>query len=180
MVKTISEQSVDEIITSGQLQKVHLYQVNEAYWELDDTDLWIIDGAIELQFPSGTLTIVWSTDYNMFITTDRGTAKLLGELDHKELQQGKISKIHKLAGKTVQDMQCKWVPFEVWDDEADDFVEQTTLVELLLTFNSKEKIQIAAVDYQIDDEENPVGFRYDLMSEMVIVLQHPIPIGPLA
>ncbi len=166
----------EEIIKSGKLLNIELFNINDSYFEIENSDLWLIDGAIQLTFPSGIIQIGWSEDHDLFFTTHKDLKLSNGELTFKELTEGKISKIHNLRGKRVVDFELRWIPFEIWDDESDDFKETQTLMEMILEFDSKEKIQFATVNYDFNPDEDPVNFTFDLVTELLISLQEKIEI----
>jgi hypothetical protein len=173
------EIKIEEILMSGPVEAVGVFNVNNTYFEIENENLWIIDGAFQVKYPESCLQMGWSPMYNMFIPTTVEVKPVAGQLNFKELTQGAIPKLHNLRGKKIIDHSSKWVSFEVWDDEADAFVEEHALVELLLTFESNEKLQIATVAYQMLDSDTPGNFRYDPMAELLISLNTIIEIPPL-
>ena len=159
-----------EIIASGKTLNVELFNINDSYLELESRDLWGIDGGIQFTFPKGIIQIGWCPKTEMFLLSQDDIKKNEAEYEYKELRKGKITKIHNLIGKKVINSDFKWLQFDFWDNDADNFIAKNMLVGLVLEFDSEDIIQIVLADYALDEQEEPVNISYDLTAEILITL----------
>ena len=62
------EKYLRNIFKSGTLKDLKVYQVNESYFELDDGEVIIVDGGIQMTFPKGIFCIGWSSELDLFLS----------------------------------------------------------------------------------------------------------------
>ncbi|PKA81979.1 hypothetical protein ATE92_0102 [Ulvibacter sp. MAR_2010_11] len=164
------EFEIERIVNSGYLKESNLYQISDFYFDFEKDSYWIINGGIELVFPNGAITFGWKSEFNMFnIIT--GKFNELYEFDnYKTIKDDGVSKLKTLAGKKVTQVDLKWIEFEVYDPDLEDFVKKETVIEINLEFDSKEKLQIASINYELTVDDQPYNFRNAVDSELLIAL----------
>lgn len=156
------------ILESGALISLELFNVNNTYIEVENKNLWLIDGGIQLSFPAGIIQIGWNADRQMVLGGFEDLKEQLSDLPFKTLSKGNIYRLHSLAGKKVVRSDIKWFTYEVWDDTADDFISAESPMEIILEFENNKTVQFAIVDYQLDSNEEPMDFTFENGAEILI------------
>lgn len=162
----------EAIIKSGNLRELQLFQINDSYFEFEETQHWLIDGGIQLIFPKGVLTFGWNRDLYMFVLDSRSFGEVYSETNYKKLAKGDIYKLHNLSGKGVENAKWKWASFEVLNRDTSEFDKAEAVLELILEFNTGEVLQIAAVNYDLTAEDDPIDYRLSLDYELLIGLDN--------
>ena len=168
-------QIIEDILTSGPLLEIGLYNINTGYVEVESERLWIIDGAIQLSFSKGHLRIGWSGAHALFQSSTVHISQDSGEFEFLKLTTGNVPLLNNLLGKKVTAFDWDWYSYETWDDQSDDFITNQSLSRLQLQLGD-DQLLIAAVDYQMNKEDEPVNFILYPQQELLVSLNNPVPI----
>jgi len=149
-----------------------IFQVNERYFELPKKNQWIIDGGIELQFPSAVFCLGWSLDYDSFIFKNKKFEEIYTENNFIELNGGNINKLKKMIKNTIVEAKYKWIDYDVILDYTMATKKESRLVELIIKFKSNDIVQFSIVDYHLEENSSPKNFSYDINGELLIALNN--------
>mgnify|MGYP000066235401 CR=1 FL=1 len=167
-----SQESLEEIIKStilsGPLQEIKLYQVNNTFFELPSEGYWIIDTGIELRFPSGIISAVWNTEIECYVIENKGVELIYGQDNVLQLENKNIAGLKKFVGLHVIDVNIKSIEFDFIADYRMQIEKEKRIVEMILDFQNKSKIQIAFVNYALEVNNQPRDFSFDISTELLI------------
>ncbi|SDF28508.1 hypothetical protein [Ulvibacter litoralis] len=162
----------EKILLSGNLIDLKIYQVNKSFFKIPSPEHWLIDGGIEFVFPDGVLTFGWSTHLNMFVFDSKKFEKIFKNKEFNLLSKNEIYNLNNLRGKSVREIEWKWIQIETWNSKNLKFIEEPTVLELNIEFNTNEKLQIAPIDYELTNSDKPIKYRSLLDSDLLISLNH--------
>lgn len=173
------EEQIKQIITSGPLAKINFYQVNEVFFELSEDGYWLIDTGIELIFPSGTISAAWNSTLDCFelkndIVKNMYTGDNLFQLETKNMNS-----LNRFIGLNVVETNFKTKGIEYIVDYTMRTEIEKQFVELILTFQNKEKIQIALVNFTLEENKAPTDFAYSINTSVLISTKKIIEINDL-
>jgi hypothetical protein len=158
--KLHTEKEIHRVLTSGTLLEVTLLQVNETYYDFSDQNYWILDCGIELKFPYETFSIGWSSEHDFFQFELKEIKELYTQDNVISLREGEIQTIKGLIGDKVVDSEFVWLEYDVVIDYTMKTQKEAILVEVRLKFESGRSLQISTIDYDLNEEEVPVNYRY--------------------
>ncbi len=167
----VKEKQLDSILKSGKLLEIKLFQVNDNFFEFSGGSQWIIDGGIELTFPVGKITVGWSTKEEMFCFELKAFSDLYNSFDYLELHNESINNLKNiLIGNKLIETSYKWITYEYVIDYLMNTKKETSIAELSIVFNSGDRLQIAAINYDIESAEKSKNYRYDVSRELFVSL----------
>ena len=160
------------ILESGALISLELFNINDTYIEVENKNLWLIDGGIQLSFPGGIIQIGWNADRQMVLGGFEDFKEQQLDIPIKVLSKGNIYRLQNLASKKVIRSDIKWFSYDVWDDTVENFVSVESPMEIVLEFENNKTLQFAIVDYQLDSNEDPVDFNFENGTEILVSFQN--------
>lgn len=163
------------IFLSSHLMDLKIFQVNQFYYQEKSGNLFVFEG-IEMKFSKGFFSIGFSSEYeyNMFQATP--FHELYEGENDREINTTETQKLSGLIGKKIIDVSFKTAEFNEVVDYTMKVEKVTKIVELLLTFETNETLQIATVNYEYEENKPPKNYRYDITGELLISLNHIIEI----
>ncbi len=170
MIESIDElkQTLESIILSGPLMEVNFYQVNDSFFEFSNEGIWIIDTGIELKFPSGIISAAWNSKLECYVIENKSVKTIYGQDNLHQLDNKNISKFKKHVGLNVVDSSFKSMEFEYVVDYTMRTEKEERFVELILEFQNKSKIQIAFINYSLEENKGPDNFSFNIITELLI------------
>lgn len=163
------------IFLSSYLMDLKIFQVNQLYYQEKSGNLFVFEG-IEMKFSKGFFSIGFSSEYeyNMFQATP--FHELYEGENDREINTTETQKLSGLIGKKIVDVSFKTADFNEVVDYTMKVEKVTKIVEVLLTFETNETLQIATVNYDYEENKPPKNYRYDITGELLISLNHIIEI----
>jgi hypothetical protein len=168
-----TEKQFQSTIESTDLIEIKLFNVNDNYFGFPEKGYWIIDGGIELKFSNTTFSLAWNQDTDSFSFENKSFEKVYAEDNYTELD-AEFLKI--LNQKKISNAKLKWVEYDVILDYTMATKKESKLVEIKIEFESNVKIQIATVDYELEENSSPKKYSYDINGELLIALNNEIEI----
>jgi len=170
MTESINElkQTLESIMLSGSLMELNFYQVNDNFFELSNEGIWIIDAGIEFKFPSGIISAAWNSKLECYVLENKSVKTIYGQDNLHQLDNKNISELKKYVGLDVVDSNFKSMEFEYVVDYTMRTEKEERFVELILEFQNKSKIQIAFIDYTLEENKGPVNFSFNIITELLI------------
>lgn len=163
------------IFLSSHLMDLKIFQVNQYYYQEKSGNLFVFEG-IEMKFSKGFFSIGFSSEYeyNMFQATP--FHELYEGENDREINTTETQRLSVLIGKKIVDVSFKTAEFNEVVDYTMKVEKVTRIVEVLLTFETNETLQIATVNYDYEENKPPKNYRYDITGEILISLNHIIEI----
>ena len=85
-----------------------------------------------------------------------------------QLENDNIKSLKKFIGLNVVEINFKSLEFEYVVDYTMRTEKEKRYVELIISFENKSLIQIAFVDYKLEDNKSPKDFSFDLSTDLLI------------
>lgn len=162
------EQQLKQIIHSGPLAEINFYQVNEVFFELPEDGYWLIDAGIELIFPSGTISAAWSSELECYELKNDSLKNIYTEDNLFQLETDSIMDLNKFVGLKVIKANFKTKEIEYIVDYTMRTEIEHQFVELVLEFQNKLKIQIAFVNFFLEENKAPTDFAFSINTNVLI------------
>ena len=156
------------IFTSGPLQKLKFYNVNDNFFEFVKKGMWLIDCGIEMTFPHGTISIAWNSDLEMLELKNDTVINIYNEDNLVQLENDNILRLNKFVGLHVKDVKFKSLEFEYFADYTMRTEKEERVVELIIEFEYNYIFQIAMVNYNLKENQAPEDFSYDINNDILI------------
>ena len=174
---TENQQNLKDILLSGALQEINFYQMNKHFFELPEEGFWVIDGGIELKFPSGIVSAAWDLEFECYVIKDDAVRNIYKESDLVQLKNEHISKLERFVGQTIVEANFKNLEFEYIVDYTMRTEKEKRFVELILDFENKTQIQIAFADYVLGANKIPTDFSFSIQPTLLISTKKIMPIA---
>jgi hypothetical protein len=150
------------------LTSIQCYNVNDKYVVFNPDSLAVIDGGVELTFEEHKLVIGWNAVLELFDVNTSSIEPLLGDLDYYPIVSTDLPLGHDLIGSKLISMDTKWNWFQNLDDDLKPVGQkQHILKEVIFTFQSGQILQLAAIQYTIEDK-NLSKAHYDSQGELLL------------
>lgn len=150
------------------LTSIQCYNVKEKYVVLNPNTLAVIDGGIELTFEEHKLVIGWNAEMELFDVVTNSIEPLLGDLEHHSIDSTELPIGQSLIGSKLISMDTKWNWFQELDAKSKPVGQkQHILKEVIFTFQSGHMLQIAAIQYTIEDKKLS-NVHYDSQGELLL------------
>jgi len=162
------EEHFRQIINSGPLTEINFYQVNEAFFELPEDGYWLIDTGIELIFPSGAISAAWDSKLESYELKNDLVKNIYTQNKLFQLETENIKKLKKFVGLKVIEANFKTKEIEYIVDYTMRTEIENQIVELVLEFKNKLKIQIAFVNYRLEENKAPTDFSFSINTNILI------------
>ena len=156
------------ILSSGPLLDVSIYQVNNRFFELEEEGIWIIDTGIQLNFLDGIVTAAWRSSEEAFIITNDAINNVYTNNNSHKIRAEHTESLNRFIGHEIEDVQFKIVEVDVVHDHAKPAVKEERLVEMTMFFDNNTHMQIAFVDYVLEDDKPPQDFTFDFCNALLI------------
>jgi hypothetical protein len=158
---------LERVIFSGPLKAVNVFQVNDTYFHFPEKGVCIIDGGIELIFPKGVCCIAWSSDYESFVFEPAAFEAVYLQPNFVQLNI-KNDYLNRYIGRKATSVKFNTIDIESIIDYTMRTQTEERLVSVLLEFDDENSMQIALVDYDLEEGEAPKNFIRDLYTDILI------------
>ena len=168
------ENDLKAIIQSGPINELTFYQVNPNFFEFADEGYWIIDGGVEIKFPAGVVSAAFSPDLESYVIENRPLSEIYTHNNHVALHNENIAEVEKCRGLNVINAEFKSLEFEYIVDYTMRTEKEQRFVQLVLELQNKSKIQIAFIDYTLEENQGPENFSFSLMNDILVSVKNVI------
>jgi hypothetical protein len=172
MIKSIENQFKSSM-TDAKLVDIRLYQVNDHYYNLPDKKLCIIDAGIEFIFNLDSFSFAWNQELGAFNFRKNEFIQTYQDDNFRELNHELIKSLGK---DKIVEVDFKWIDYEIIIDYTMTTKKESGLVEILLTFESGDSLQIATVGFEFNKDNFPDKFYYDITGQLLLSVNNYIDI----
>lgn len=165
------ENDLKTIIQSGPISDFTFYQVNPNFFEFADEGYWIVDGGVEIKFPAGVVSAAFSPDLESFVIENRPFSEIYTHNNHVALHNENIAEIEKCRGLNVINVEFKSLEFEYIVDYTMRTEKEQRFVQFVMELQNKSRIQIAFIDYILEENRGPENFSFSLMNVVLISIK---------
>ncbi len=169
-VHQFSQEEVNQIKNNFILERItsiRVFQINEPFYDIQSENQYLIDGGLEIFTNKGVLTIAFSSESEQYIFTSRKFCETYFNENEFELNQDEIPQIFNLIGKQIIDIHFKIKEFnESVDFETSQNVSK--IVEILISFEDANQLQLALIDYDLNQNKKPINYRYSIENGILI------------
>lgn len=167
---------IETILLSGPLKQLHVFQVNTSGHQHQDLG-FIVDGGVELHFPSGIVSACWHGEKEMFVIDTGSFAEIYNQDNFFELDNPNAKSLQAFIGLSVLSVEFEKEEFDFLEDQSMKSVRKDRIVGAFLQFEKEKSLQLSFVDYHLDADGNPRDFWYDLAMELLIAIDRKVKIG---
>ena len=167
------EKYIIDILKSGMLKEMKIFQVDESFFELNDGQTLLVDGGIQFQFPKGIFCVGWSSELDLFTFHKEKFDSIYEQANFIEIENKTLLN---LVGDFVNQDKFKTLDFEVIADYTMRTEKVKRFVEVILEFESGKNLQLSLITYDTETGKAPFNYRYDLSTELLITLNEEIEI----
>jgi hypothetical protein len=140
------------------IEKVTLYNVNDNYFVFSPK-LVVVDAAIHIVFSDNShVSVVYNDEKELIDIALESPDSHLGDLDYYEIEHEGNTISKDLIGKTVSDTAIRWTWYNNVDENQEILPEKHYITEeLIMYFEGGNSLQIATVDFDIENDniKNP-------------------------
>lgn len=165
---TDRQEILSRILHSGPLLELNFYQVNDNFFELMEEGFWIIDGGIELKFSGGIVSAAWDSELESYVIKNDSVKNIYNQDNLFKLENENIKGLKKFVGLNVNGLNFKSLEFEYVVDYTLRTEKEERYVELIIGFQNKSQLQIAFVDYVLEENKSPKDFSFDLSTDLLV------------
>lgn len=174
------EKIIDRILYSGPLRELNFYQVNDSFFELVEKGFWIIDAGVELVFPSGIVSAAWDSNLECYVLKNDTVKTIYNQDNLIQLETEQMKALKKYLGQSVIRTAYKSLDFDVLLDYTMRTEKEKRFVEMILEFQDGDQLQIAFVDYVLEENRAPQDFSYDLSTDLLVSTKKMVEIKEIA
>ena len=148
------EQELKSHLLNKEIVDIEFFNLNDSYLVINPESKWVFDGGIQINFTDAVFSIGWDYESEGFDFSMENTIDdFLGDEEYFPAGTKQIPGIVKLIGSNIKQVNIKWDYYQNMDEEGEIIPEKIFIpVELLMTFETDETLQLALVSYQIKDE----------------------------
>jgi len=134
------------------IESVKCYNVNNDLLIFNPKGHAVIDGGVELQLNDLTLSIGWSPELELFDVSTNPISTIFGDLDYYQIAINQLEIGQDMVGSRIASLNTKWNWYQDLNDEHESIGgKQFILYELILTFENSRTLQIATINYSLED-----------------------------
>ncbi len=163
------EQQFRSTIKNHDLVGIKLYQVNDTFFEFPEINEWIIDAGVDFIFPSITYSLSWNQDTDAFVFEAKSFTAIYEEDNYSELGTQHMNRITDFVSKKIKSVAMKWIDIDFVVDYTMRTEQVKKLVDVRLVFESGDTLQVATIDYDVEEGNGPLNYRYSPFSELLII-----------
>lgn len=165
------ESKIKSYLLNKRITDIKIYNINESYLAFAEKPLWIIDGGIQIDIDNGVFSFGWNYELEGYdFVLEKTIDALNGEAPVCELDLKRKSGLGALIGSEIIDIEFEWDYYQEFDENA-ELKEKKIFVPvlLLLKFRLNDFLQLALIDYEIQQEPfNIVNAEFNLEGELLI------------
>ncbi len=165
------ESNIKSYLVNKKITNITFFNMNDNYLDFEQKSMWVIDGGIQMDTDSGIFSFGWNYEQEGFdYVLDKTIDTILGEAPAYEVDLKRNSDLVALIGSEISDVEFEWDFYQELDENGELNEEKIFIpVLLLLHFKSNDFLQLALIDYEIQEEPfNIVNPKFDLTGELLI------------
>lgn len=165
------ESSIKSYLLNKKITNIKFFNINDTYLDFEQKSMWIIDGGIQIDIDHGIFSFGWNYEQEGFdFVLDKTIDTILGEAPAYEVDLKRNSGLVSIIGSEISDLEFEWDFYQEYDENGE--LKEGKIffpVMLLLKFRSNDFLQLALIDYEIQEEPfNIVNPKFDLGGELLI------------
>lgn len=162
--------NLKSILQNEKIISLKIFQINDTYFHSHSEGKYIIDGGVEFITSKGYFSVAFSSKYEQYIF-DTLPFNIIYENDNYfELEEDEILFIKSVLHKKVKDACLKTKDFDEIVDYTMKTEKITKLVEVFLTFEDNQNLQISLVNNYYEEKGEPKLHMYSVDEEILISL----------
>ena len=161
-------EKLDQIINSGPIQKITLHQVNENFFELTKKGVLLIDGGVELTFPEGTISAAFDSSRQYLLIENKPIKNIYTDNNIFILENDNTFILNQYVGKEIDKSSFKTIEFNAVVDYTMKTRKENHIVEMILEFVDNSILQVAFVNYDLEEYKAPENYSYDIANDILI------------
>lgn len=165
------ESDIKSYLVNKKITNITCFNMNDTYLDFEQKSMWVIDAGIQMDVDNGVVSFGWNYEQEGFdFVLDKTVDKLLGEAPVYEVDLKRNSGLAALIGSEISDVEFEWDFYQELDENGALKEEKIYIpVMLLLQFRSNDFLQLALIDYEIQEGPfNMVNPKFDLTGELLI------------
>ncbi len=172
------ETQLKQALLNKEITGIEFYNLGKGYMIFDEDHVWLINGGIEFKFGDAAFTFAWSSEKEFYDYLPEKINALTNDLEVKELEAVNIPGINELTGAKITNVDIIWNFYFDLDENFEPTEEKHYMpMGLTLSFTNGSKMQLAAVNYELDVKNNTMdNVMFDSTGELLITLNHPVEI----
>ncbi|MCW3085270.1 MAG: hypothetical protein JWP12_2636 [Bacteroidetes bacterium] len=172
------ETQLKQALLNKEITGIEFYNLGKGYMVFDEDHVWLINGGIEFTFGDAAFSFAWSSEKEFYDSLPQKINALTNELEVKELEAINIPGIKELTGTKITEAEITWNFYFDLDENFEPTEEKQYMpMGLMLSFSNGSKMQLAAVNYELDTENKKMdNVIFDSTGELLIALNHPVEI----
>lgn len=165
------ESNIKSYLVNKKITNITCFNMNDSYLDFEQKSMWVIDGGIQIDTDNGVVSFGWNYEQEGFdFVLDKTIDILFGEAPAYEIDLKRNSGLATIIGSEIIDIEFEWDFYQELDENGALKEEKIYIpVMLLLQFRSNDFLQLALIDYEIQEEPfNIVNPKFDLTGELLI------------
>jgi len=169
-MKNTKEENISKILMSSEIVAIKLFQVNENYFKIPNTQQWLIDGGIQFTFSDEYFTVGWNQDKAHFVYESKKFSEVYSDDNFTELSEESNTFSTVLKGNQITNIDYIWREFQVIEDYKMNIKKEQHIVALKVEFNTNDFLIISTINYNLEEHQAPKNFRYEIANDLLISL----------
>lgn len=162
------EQLLRNIFLNKTLSDIDFFDTNLKYVSPDMEQTWIIDGGVQFKLDDNYVSFAYSGELQFFNIFLGKAEELRDDYELKSLGATEVEAINALVGKTITNINTVWNFYKDLDENFEEIGEKKYMPsEILLTFSDQSFLQMAAVEYNIL-ENQIINLQYNSERELLV------------
>ncbi len=158
------------VLINEKIISIKIFQINDTYFHSHSEGKYIIDGGLELITSKGYFSVAFSNKYEQYIFDSLPFKNIYENDNYFELEEDEIAFIKSVLYKKVKDACLKTKDFDEIVDYTMKTEKITKLVEVFLTFEDNQNLQISLVNNFYEEKGEPKPHKYSVDEEVLISL----------
>jgi hypothetical protein len=147
------------LIENQILKDIKFYNTKEDYLTLEEKQIWIVQGGVELIFENSLITLGWNSEMHLYEMIEGDLDLLLGDIDVYDIELDLHEEFENIKGKKISEVLFNWYWYQKMDDDLELTDEKIYIPqEFILTFEDTTTLQFATILFGLKNGqiENPV------------------------
>ncbi len=147
-----STNELESILLGKRVVDLKLYNVNDDFFVFDPKNLAVIDGGISMQLEYSELNIAWNADLELFDVTIGPIESLLQDLGYYLISEEDLSIGRSMINQKIERIEPRYSWYHYLNDDSEASGPKNYVLEqLIIYFANKSVVQIATIDYSIEN-----------------------------
>ncbi|MDC8003658.1 hypothetical protein POV27_06315 [Aureisphaera galaxeae] len=151
--------------------EIKLFQVNDYFFEFPEKGQWVIDGGVELVFAKGICCMGWNSREEIMAMEDYGFNQMFDSTEYMQLENDNILKLKSYLIQEITNIEFITREFDFIKDYTMTKIVENRVVGMNLEFENGSKLQIAFINYQLEESDAPKDYYYDVTGELLVSIK---------